>query len=72
MCHLKKGAMNVTQLEKTLGIKQADVSQQLRVLRMNNLVGYTRKNGYSYYSISPEKLGHVKTVMNELFKCLGQ
>jgi ArsR family transcriptional regulator len=47
---------NVTSLADKLDVAQAIVSQQLRILRMRNLTGVTRKNGHATYWIAEPHL----------------
>ena len=59
----KGGGVPVTLISETLNAKQAIISQQLKILRMNKVVTVLRKNGYSYYSLAmPE--------MKELIVCM--
>jgi DNA-binding transcriptional ArsR family regulator len=66
MCMLCRGEKNVGEMEEALHKDQAIVSQQLKILRLNNLVKVERKNGYSVYSVSPEKIETLKTIMKSL------
>jgi ArsR family transcriptional regulator len=50
------GAKNVTELSERLGAPQAIVSQQLRILRMRSLVGFTRRDGHAVYWIAEPHL----------------
>ncbi|RLB65412.1 MAG: ArsR family transcriptional regulator [Deltaproteobacteria bacterium] len=53
---LRDGKRNVNGLATTLGLNQAIVSQQLRILRMCNLVEVTRKGGFAEYRLSEPHL----------------
>ena len=56
---------HVNDLSEVLGLPQSIVSQQLRILRMKDLVVATRKNGFAYYQITKPKL-------RDLIDCLAQ
>lgn len=43
--------MHVNAIAERLGASQSTVSQQLRILRMRNLVGTRRENSHTYYRI---------------------
>ena len=53
---LCEGEENVNGLAERLAVKQAIVSQQLRILRMSGLVGVTRENGFSCYRLAEPRL----------------
>jgi ArsR family transcriptional regulator len=57
------GDRTVTELAGELGIAQAIVSQQLRILRMSGLVQATRKEGFAHYWLAEPRL-------RQLVKCL--
>ncbi len=57
------GDRTVTELEGELGIAQAIVSQQLRILRMSGLVHAARKQGFARYGLAEPRL-------RQLVKCL--
>ncbi|MFA6449951.1 MAG: metalloregulator ArsR/SmtB family transcription factor [bacterium] len=63
---LSKDLNNVNELVKALGVNQALVSQQLRILRLNNLVKTEKKNGFVYYSLDPDK----KKYINKMIECI--
>lgn len=46
----------VSDLEQLLGVSQAIVSQQLRILRMTKLVQFRHEKGFVIYSIKQPKL----------------
>jgi DNA-binding transcriptional ArsR family regulator len=65
LCKLSQGALNVGELEELLGIRQPTLSQQLTVLREENLVATERKGKYVYYSLaSPEAIKIMETLFN--------
>lgn len=51
LCQLSQGEMSVGELEATLGILQPTLSQQLTVLRDEELVQTRREGKYVYYSV---------------------
>ncbi len=63
---LNKELHNVNELVKALAVSQALVSQQLKILRLNNLVKTEKKNGFVYYSIDPKK----KKYINKMIDCI--
>jgi DNA-binding transcriptional ArsR family regulator len=67
MCQLSQGEWCVSDLEEQLGIRQPTLSQQLGVLRENNLV-QTRREGKSiFYSLSSQEAIAVMAVLYEQF-----
>jgi ArsR family transcriptional regulator len=53
---LCEGDQNVNTLAERLSVKQAIVSQHLRILRMRSLVEVARRNGFAYYRLAGQKL----------------
>jgi DNA-binding transcriptional ArsR family regulator len=53
---LCRGPEHVNALAEQLGVKQAIVSQQLRILRMGGLVDVARQSGRAYYSSAEPRL----------------
>jgi DNA-binding transcriptional ArsR family regulator len=70
LCHLKDGARNVGQLQGLIGEDQALVSQQLRVLRLNGLVVFERKEGHVFYALSPEKKEFLGQIFEGICGCV--
>jgi DNA-binding transcriptional ArsR family regulator len=66
LCILKGGRKNVTELEKLLDDNQSFVSQQLRLLRLNDLVVSEKENGFVYYSIVSGKKRQIEKIMSGL------
>ncbi len=65
LCELSQGTRNVGELEKLLDIHQPTLSQQLTVLREENLVATERRGKYIYYSLaSPEATKIMETLFN--------
>jgi ArsR family transcriptional regulator len=60
---LCEGDQNVNALAERLSVKQAIVSQQLRILRMRSLVDVARRNGFAYYRLAEPRL-------RELIRCM--
>ena len=57
LCHLAQGERSVTELERLLGIRQPNLSQQLARLRADGLVATRRDAKSIYYSLaSPEAI----------------
>ena len=67
LCLLSQGERSVGDLERMLGIRQASLSQQLAVLREDNLVA-TRRDGNSiYYRLASEEARQVIGLLYSLF-----
>ena len=60
------GESCVTDLESTIDVKQAIVSQQLKILRMSSLVQVDRRDGRAYYRLAEK---HLTELMQCLRKC---
>jgi DNA-binding transcriptional ArsR family regulator len=60
---LCEGEATVSALTDKLGVAQTVVSQQLRILRMSNLVEFKRVGGFAEYRIAEPRLA-------ELIHCL--
>jgi DNA-binding transcriptional ArsR family regulator len=60
---LVEGPSHVNALADRLKVKQAVVSQQLRILRMRGLVAVVRENGYAYYRIAEPNLQQMISCM---------
>jgi DNA-binding transcriptional ArsR family regulator len=60
---LCEGEESVIGLAERLDLKQAIVSQQLRILRMSHLVAATRQAGFARYAL-------VEPRLRDLVKCL--
>ena len=57
---------NVSSIAEELGVNQAIVSQQLRILRMSRLVGVERENGFSVYSLAEP---HLRDLVDCMDRC---
>ncbi len=63
LCQLSQGEKRVGELEQMLGIVQPTLSQQLTVLRDEQLVSTRREGKGIYYSInSPQALAVIQTL----------
>ena len=63
LCH---GETHVNGLAEKLGVSQAIVSQQLRILRLNDLVAVTREDGFARYRLAEP---HLKDLVCCMEKC---
>lgn len=73
LCHLRSGPKTVTRIEQEVGKQQALVSQQLKILRLNNLVASDRRGGFSYYELSPDNRVYIETIIDGLCRfCSGE
>lgn len=61
--------MNVTEIAESLNMTQPAISQQLRVLKLNDLVKFRRDGKSIIYSLSDE---HVKIILNIGLEHLGE
>ncbi len=67
LCHLSKGEYTVSMLEEITGIQQPTLSQQLGVLRADNLVKTRRDGKWIYYSVEDPKVLILLEVIYRLF-----
>lgn len=67
LCQLTQGEMCVSDLEKQSGIKQPTLSQQLTVLRSENLVSTRREGKQIYYSIASQPALAVMKILYEQY-----
>ena len=63
LCHQE---MHVSALAEELQISQAVISQQLRILRMNDLVDATWEGGFAVYRLTEP---HLRTLVSCMEKC---
>ncbi len=54
---LRKQELNVTEMIAMLGLRQANLSQHLSLLRQNGLVTVTKKGREIYYKLADDKIG---------------
>ncbi|MTC49894.1 metalloregulator ArsR/SmtB family transcription factor [Providencia alcalifaciens] len=67
LCQLTQGEACVSDLEASLGIQQPTLSQQLTVLRNEELVVTRREGKRIYYSIADEKLFILLNTLYQLY-----
>ena len=67
LCQLSQGEMSVGELEAALGIPQPTLSQQLTVLRDEELVETRREGKYIYYSVRSAQALAVLEVLYDQF-----
>ncbi|RAI00075.1 transcriptional regulator [Acuticoccus sediminis] len=67
LCLLADGEKSVTELEQTLSMPQAAVSQQLARLRFDRLVTTRREGRVIYYSIAGEEVSRIVGALYDLF-----
>ncbi|HEY7723834.1 MAG TPA: metalloregulator ArsR/SmtB family transcription factor [Anaeromyxobacteraceae bacterium] len=60
---LCRGEEHVSGLAEKLGVPQAIVSQQLRILRLHDLVAVTRVNGFARYRLAERQLRSLVSCM---------
>jgi ArsR family transcriptional regulator len=71
LCQLTQGEFCVSELESTLGIQQPTLSQQLGVLREEQLVNTRREGKQIYYSLASKEATAVMQVLYQLY-CVKQ
>ncbi|MER1941523.1 MULTISPECIES: ArsR/SmtB family transcription factor [unclassified Castellaniella] len=67
LCQLSQGERCVSDLEQTLDIRQPTLSQQLGVLRTENVVETRREGKYVYYRVADQKLLKVLITLYDLY-----
>lgn len=67
LCFLMEGEKSVSELESSLGIRQASVSQQLQRLRAERMVTTRRDGKAVYYSLASNEAREVIAVLYKLF-----
>jgi ArsR family transcriptional regulator len=67
LCQLTRGEHCVSELESALGIQQPTLSQQLGVLREEQLVHTRREGKQIYYTIASQEAQAVMQVLYEVF-----
>lgn len=66
--NLKEQEMTVTELVNTMGIRKANVSQHLAILRYLKLVKVRRVGKNAFYSIMDPKIVAPCKIMNDLWR----
>lgn len=67
LCQLSQEELCVSDLEARLAIRQPTLSQQLGVLRRENLVATERRGKHIYYRIADERVLAVLQTLYELY-----
>lgn len=67
LCHVAKNELNVSQIEHLTKINQPTLSQQLMVLRKNNVVKTRREGKQIFYSVKDHKLVEVVDILHRLY-----
>lgn len=67
LCQMGEGERSVSELADALEMRPASISQQLALLRKDNLVS-TRRDGQTiYYSLDGEEAKNIIAVLYELY-----
>ena len=64
---LVKGDMNVQELQEALGVEQPVVSQQLAVLRANNIVAGRKEGASVWYSVRDPLIAELLDTARRIF-----
>jgi DNA-binding transcriptional ArsR family regulator len=67
LCELALGELNVTELSERTGIVQPTLSQQLAVLRSQELVATRREGKQIYYSVADRRVLELLKALHRLF-----
>ncbi|MFS0757245.1 metalloregulator ArsR/SmtB family transcription factor [Noviherbaspirillum sp. 1P10PC] len=67
LCQMTQGEYCVGELEETTGIRQPTLSQQLTVLRDEDMVATRREGKQIYYRIASQEALAVMTVLHALY-----
>ncbi len=67
LCSLIESEKSVSELEKTLGIRQPTLSQQLARLRSDNLVRARREGKAIHYSIGSPEVERVVELLYDIY-----
>ncbi|MBK5145088.1 helix-turn-helix transcriptional regulator [Budviciaceae bacterium BWR-B9] len=67
LCQLSQGELSVSELEQCLDIRQPTLSQQLTVLRTEELVSTRREGKRIFYSIRDEKVLALLNMLYQLY-----
>ena len=67
LCLLTEGEKSVSELEETMSMPQAAVSQQLARLRFDRLVTTRREGRTIYYSIASSEVSNIINQLYDLF-----
>jgi len=69
LCQLTQGEKNVGELEATTNIQQPTLSQQLTILRKDNIVNIRKDGKFNYYSIASDEVVQVMQTLGSLYGC---
>lgn len=67
LCQLSQGECAVSELERLLGIRQPTLSQQLAVLRAEDVVSTRREGKSIYYAIAQPEVLRLLQTLHEMF-----
>jgi DNA-binding transcriptional ArsR family regulator len=67
LCQLSQGEMCVSELEETLAIRQPTLSQQLGVLRAEEVVSTRREGKNIFYSVADSAMLEILAVLYRLY-----
>ncbi|MDT8363803.1 MAG: metalloregulator ArsR/SmtB family transcription factor [Nitrosomonas sp.] len=67
LCQLMQGSRSVGELAQSLGIRQPTLSQQLTVLREEQLVTTQRRGKYIFYTLASTKVSSIMLTLYELY-----
>lgn len=67
LCQMTQGEFAVSELEALTGVRQPTLSQQLTVLRQENMVTTRRDGKQIFYSIASEEALAIMTLLYELY-----
>jgi ArsR family transcriptional regulator, virulence genes transcriptional regulator len=67
LCNLIDGEMGVTQLQENSSLSQSAFSQQLSVLRKNNLVTIRKESQQVFYSLADPRITELITSLHRIF-----
>jgi DNA-binding transcriptional ArsR family regulator len=67
LCQLSQGEMCVSELEERLGIRQPTLSQQLGVLRAEDVVNTRREGKNIFYSVADPAMLEILAVLYRLY-----
>jgi DNA-binding transcriptional ArsR family regulator len=67
LCQLSQGECCVSELEELLGIQQPTLSQQLGVLRNEEVVTTRREGKHIYYEVADQRMLTLLTTLYQLF-----
>lgn len=69
LCQLTQGEKNVGELESATNIQQPTLSQQLTILRKDNIVNIRKDGKFNYYSIASDEVIQVMQTLGGLYGC---